>query len=458
MNWSSSCLAAALLPSLALLTSSLAEAQQSYPRVYGPSGALYGPTQAHYQYERRYGRPWHGTGGIQVQHRHGHGHHHHGHHHHHHGGWGYGGYWGGPLVPPYGLGFSYSGYGFYGSFGYGPGVGGGVGVPYLAQPYPEYYGRNPFDNDVLQGTLEENALQWGQPEPLPAKPTVKAPVRKTSPETKVRSLHLQGFGDVLFRRQNFPQAYQRYREAAATAPDLATPHFRLGITLAAMHRYEAAVAELKRGLSLDPTWPLTGESLADLFGEDNIIARNSMLHEVAEWVRADIRDPDRLFLFGVLLHFNGDAAQARSVLETAARLGGSPEHVMVFLNPVAPERANPGEPAPAKLPAAVPQPAPFAPAPEPFTGRRNPPQVPGAQPIPRRGAPAPESDEFPLPRPAPAEDKSEKSTDEKDQGNIKEDKRDETGEPAKGPALFDPTAMTNRETTQQQAQGSGTTP
>src|SRR6185369_5686888 len=36
----------------------------SYPQVYGPTGHLYGPTQANYQYERQYGHPWHGQGGI----------------------------------------------------------------------------------------------------------------------------------------------------------------------------------------------------------------------------------------------------------------------------------------------------------------------------------------------------------------------------------------------------------
>src|SRR5688572_6212800 len=35
-------------------------AQDAYPRVYGPTGRPYGPTQAHYQYERQYGRPWYG--------------------------------------------------------------------------------------------------------------------------------------------------------------------------------------------------------------------------------------------------------------------------------------------------------------------------------------------------------------------------------------------------------------
>jgi hypothetical protein len=41
-----------------------ATAQGSYPRVHGPTGRLYGPTQAAYQYQRQYGRSWYGSGGL----------------------------------------------------------------------------------------------------------------------------------------------------------------------------------------------------------------------------------------------------------------------------------------------------------------------------------------------------------------------------------------------------------
>ena len=38
-----------------------------YPRVYSPTGSLYGPTQAHYQWNKQYGRPWHGNRGISYR-------------------------------------------------------------------------------------------------------------------------------------------------------------------------------------------------------------------------------------------------------------------------------------------------------------------------------------------------------------------------------------------------------
>ena len=37
-----------------------------YPRVYGYTGRPYGPTQAHYQYQRQYGRAWDGYGGNSI--------------------------------------------------------------------------------------------------------------------------------------------------------------------------------------------------------------------------------------------------------------------------------------------------------------------------------------------------------------------------------------------------------
>ncbi|MCA8999549.1 MAG: hypothetical protein KDA80_21315 [Planctomycetaceae bacterium] len=55
-------------------SSSLAdEPGRTYPHVIGPAGKPYGPTQSHYQYQKRYGRPWNGTTtgnqGYPIQHR-----------------------------------------------------------------------------------------------------------------------------------------------------------------------------------------------------------------------------------------------------------------------------------------------------------------------------------------------------------------------------------------------------
>jgi hypothetical protein len=92
------------------------------------------------------------------------------------------------------------------------------------------------------------------------------------------------------------------------------------------------VKYIKQGLDLDPHWPAHGERLEGVFGDDNRLAILSLIERVTGWVREDIRDPDRLFLIGVLLHFNGDQ-RASQFFEAAYRLAGSGDHLLAFLRP-----------------------------------------------------------------------------------------------------------------------------
>jgi hypothetical protein len=101
-----------------------------------------------------------------------------------------------------------------------------------------------------------------------------------------------------------------------------------------MGRYAKAVHQMKQGLQIDPTWPTNGASLEKLFGSENKLAKSSVISRAVHRVREDIRDPDRLFLLGVLLHFDDDAERASIVFETALRLAGSGEHLEAFLRPL----------------------------------------------------------------------------------------------------------------------------
>lgn len=314
----------------------------SYPQVYGPTGHLYGPTQAHYQYERQYGHPWHGYGGVP-----------------------YSGNYGGTTffgssssgvygfarlgLPAYGYNYGYSGISAYTPFG---GLNFGIGTPgvYSAYPYsgpvyswfplaptslqPVWNAPNPLDPAAGAGQPANGAA----PAPQPVKPppqVINPLVKASSPEAKVKSLRLQMQGDEWFAKQNYLQAYARYKQAVSEAADVAAPRFRMGLVLAAMGHFDLAVTEIKRGLALDAKWPATGEQLEQLFGANNVIAREGVLQRVAAWVREDVRDPNRLFLLGVFLHFNGEGDKARTFFETADQLAGSPAHVRAFLFPVA---------------------------------------------------------------------------------------------------------------------------
>ena len=122
---------------------------------------------------------------------------------------------------------------------------------------------------------------------------------------------------------------------------------------AALQHYGSAVREFKRGVFLDPTLPQTGAKLVTVFGPHSQIMRTSLMHKVADWLREDIRDPDRLFLFGVLLHFEDDA-RGREVFEAAQRMASlgerSVDHIVAFLTlPVEQPGAAGPKPAPGEF-------------------------------------------------------------------------------------------------------------
>ncbi|WP_339734935.1 hypothetical protein [uncultured Gimesia sp.] len=200
--------------------------------------------------------------------------------------------------------------------------------------HPQWNDPNAASNVPLNQALKNDLDRWNDKNYLP-EPSRKIQ-RYVIPSTrhaKELSLRNQVKGDEYFKKLDYRRAYDRYKLAASLAKDLATPHFKKGFALVALTQYDRAAYEFKQGLALDPTWPATGESLSALFGPDHLIAKDSMLHQVAEWVQKDIRDPERLFVFGVVLHFNGQVEQANDVFRTAARLAGRGDHFLAFLDP-----------------------------------------------------------------------------------------------------------------------------
>ncbi|WP_417383710.1 tetratricopeptide repeat protein [Gimesia sp.] len=199
---------------------------------------------------------------------------------------------------------------------------------------PQVNGPPAARNIPLNNALQNDLERWSDKNylPEPSRKIQKYIVPSTR-HARELSLRNQVKGDEYFKKLDYRRAYERYKLAASLTKDLSTPHFRKGFALVALGDYDRAAFEFKQGLELDPTWPSTGESLNELFGADHVIAKDSMLHQVAEWVKGDIRDPERLFVFGVVLHFNGQTEEAHDVMETAARLAGRGDHFLAFLNP-----------------------------------------------------------------------------------------------------------------------------
>lgn len=212
--------------------------------------------------------------------------------------------------------------------------------PPTVYPYSNVPGTLPLtnpgtvSNQPLNNAVQQDLQRWTDPNylPEPSRKIQKYIVPSTR-HARELSLRNQVKGDEYFQKLDYRRAYERYKFAASLAKDLATPHFKKGYALVALKQYDRAAYEFKQGLALDPSWPVTGESLSELFGPDNAIARDSLVHQVADWVKEDIRDPERLFVFGVVLHFNGQAEQAHDVFETAARLAGRGDHFLAFLDP-----------------------------------------------------------------------------------------------------------------------------
>ena len=343
-----------------------------FPRVYGDTGRPYGPTQAHYQYERRYGRTWHGVFGattvvsptkrihapysyspLTVY---------------------------GPVIADY---YSVNGgYGWPLYAGYAPVYGYAPVAPAYVPVVPQYVAPPFFHNEVIQRGLLENDLRWNQPLQITPAPPNNA--RKPEPSNTaaiLKSMRAQSNGDFLFQRQEYHNAYERYHQAVRAAPDRAEAHFRLAFALTALSRFDSAVAYFKRGLRLDPKWPVTGASLGRIFGRHNELAKTAVLGRVTRWVKEDIRDPDRLFLLGVLLYFDNHTDKSAVLFEAAYRLAGTGDHLKAFL--LAGQQASAKKP-PAKPKAARPAPAPKQDDAPPKPGvKAKPPQGPLLPPMPK---------------------------------------------------------------------------
>jgi hypothetical protein len=380
---------AAVVVVLGSAATAMAQSGQRYPLVYGPTGHPYGPTQAHYQYQRQYGQPWHGYGGLTAPSNYA------GSHvtlsgGYYPGGWG-GGYWQ-PYVPPAAAGLGFYSPGYYGSFGVA------YATPPIYLPYANYgvaqfppmqswppivlppgWSANGM-TDPLAAAMQQNQLQWGEQLPAVKPDPATRPVVPSSPDARLKSLEAQANGDQDLRNQKWLAAYVDYKKAVQLADDRAEAHLRLGLTLIALQHFDTAVTELKRAVTIDPSLPQSGPTLSELFGPGSELARSSIAHKLLDYVNDDIRDPDRLFLMGTLLHFDRDP-HAREVLETGMRLNNGGSHFAAFLQPPAtndtyvprsstsPPPPTPNPPAAPGLPPA-PLPEPTAPASTPTTAPR----------------------------------------------------------------------------------------
>ena len=243
--------------------------------------------------------------------------------------------------------------------------------------------------DVAQQHAEKRA---NIPTPLDEEPVIRS-VSGSSRAGKERSKQFQAEGDRWLREGQNVKAYLRYLEAQREAEDRGEIYFRQAFVLVAMGRYSHAVSKLKRGLQVDPKMAQHGQTLDEVYGVENVDQKVDYLQRVADWTNAEVRDPDRLFLMGVLLHFDEDS-RAGEFINAAGKLAGRGPHIQAFLQ-------VPGSP-PKEIPAAAianrralpPPPAPRDELPVEVEARQ-------PQPIPQRGARGPKLPALEVP-PEPA--------------------------------------------------------
>ena len=157
------------------------------------------------------------------------------------------------------------------------------------------------------------------------------PGRIADPKSVAAGLRLIGQGDPQFIRRRYAEALDRYKQAAQTAPRLATAAFRQGWALIALGRYELAVEAFKRGLDIDPHWARSNFRLFELYGPN----RKDKSAHIDALAQAAIDRPDNgdlLFLVGVFLFFDEQPGRAGPFFERAAALiPGDKAHLAGFL-------------------------------------------------------------------------------------------------------------------------------
>lgn len=300
-------------------------------------------------------------------------------------------FWYGPAGP---VAFGIPGYGANSYTYIAGGYPGGVYVPTTVDP--GLAGLPAAENPLLAEAWQENQQRWQQPLPEsdPRPDPTQRPVMPSTAEGRRRSVQAQIQGDERLRRQAWGLAAERYRRAVETADDNAANHIRLGVALAAQNQLELASREFRRAAFVDRQIARTAPRLTELLGPDSALVRLSLMSRLTTWVEEDIRDPDRLWVLGVMLHLNEDP-RATEILEAGYRLAGQGDHFLAFINP-APAAGPPGLPAAPSPPAGL---GPKVIEIRPPGGRiPEPPPQPGIVPdaeLPPAPAPAPA-----LPRPA----------------------------------------------------------
>ncbi|HWB07779.1 MAG TPA: hypothetical protein VG826_00945 [Pirellulales bacterium] len=175
---------------------------------------------------------------------------------------------------------------------------------------------------------QENATSPDEEDERPQPLSLK--LRVANAPSLARGRQFLEYGDARFRRQEFSEAFQRYRKAAEAAPNLADAYFRQALAQAALGRFRPAVNSIKRGMAIAPNWPSGEFRLGQLYG-DSLAAKQTHFEQLALAAEKEPENSELLFLLGVEILLDGQPARAGTFLERAGELGLDSELVGPFL-------------------------------------------------------------------------------------------------------------------------------
>ncbi len=183
----------------------------------------------------------------------------------------------------------------------------------------------------------------------------------------------------MFARQRYREALDRYKSAVVQAPDLAETFLREGFVFVAIGQYESAGKAMRRGLKLQSAWRPDDLRLDRLYGPEKA-ARQAHVEALAIALQATPHNATVLFLLGMELFFDGEAARSAPFFTRAAQLGGNEDQLLDGLLGESAAAAAP----PAGVPAAG-IPGAIVPAAARGAGPADPPAANAARPVPDRG-------------------------------------------------------------------------
>lgn len=158
-------------------------------------------------------------------------------------------------------------------------------------------------------------------------------LRVANAESTARARQFIDYGDASFRRQEFARAYDRYRKAAESAPNLAEPYFRQALAQSAIGQFLPAVKTIRRGVAIDADWWRSEFRLEQLYASR--AAKQAHFERLALTAGDEPQSADLMFLLGVELFFDGQADRAATFLHRAAELGLEAKLLQGFLNSAA---------------------------------------------------------------------------------------------------------------------------